>query len=420
MRFAVAGGALIAALALAEIGHRAWRNAHGQTFDEHATRAAFERVRSDASDAASGIAGVAAVERPTTNRIGVLDPYSAFDVAEGAGQIEAELHYLAKRGSAAYPILVLGGSVAGVFTQLGGEAFLDAIWNDPRLKDRHPVLLNHARGGYKQPQQASRLVYLLALGYQPSAVINIDGFNDVAIARENAAHGSHPLHPSHTHWAHWTRGGVPDRATIDRWIQIRTAQASAARIAGAALDFGLWRSSLASTWVKGAMHRALERAHAAQTGYAHALRAGAHFGPALRGAQDDAWLGVAVDGWANGSLCIRALCEARSIPYLHVLQPTLHDAGSKRLTADEIAAGAAIPEWIDGVQKGYPLLRARASELRARGMHVFDATRIFAEVDESLYYDACHFGPSGNALFARELAHAFLDALPASVPLEAR
>ena len=58
------------------------------------------------------------------------------------------------------------------------------------------MLLNTAYGGYKQPQQLMALNYALALGAQFDVVVNLDGFNEVALdASENALQGVSPAYP---------------------------------------------------------------------------------------------------------------------------------------------------------------------------------------------------------------------------------
>jgi lysophospholipase L1-like esterase len=106
------------------------------------------------------------------------------------------------------------------------------------------------------------------------------------------------------------------------------------------------------------------------------------------------------------------MCERRSILYLHLLQPTLHLPGSKPLTETEIAGGDTGTEWIEGVQTGYPILRARGRQLQDAGVPFIDATMLFAEVNEELYYDACHFGVAGHERLADVVVDALLKALP--------
>jgi hypothetical protein len=110
---------------------------------------------------------------------------------------------------------------------------------------------------------------------------------------------------------------------------------------------------------------------------------------------------------------MRAICAARSIDYLHVLQPTLHDEGAKPPTSEELKKGAISKTWLAGVREGYPRLRDAGTELRAAGIAFLDASRIFRDVRETLYYDACHFSRRGCEILCDAVVAALLDEIPA-------
>ena len=65
---------------------------------------------------------------------------------------------------------------------------------------------------------------------------------------------------------------------------------------------------------------------------------------------------------------------------------------------------------------GYPMLRAMGRTLRNRGIAFLDCTRVFENVPETLYLDACHFNEKGNLLLAEAIAKAFRSELPAVLP----
>jgi hypothetical protein len=109
---------------------------------------------------------------------------------------------------------------------------------------------------------------------------------------------------------------------------------------------------------------------------------------------------------------MHALCAARGIAYVHVLQPTLHDTGSKPLTPEELAGGAAPESWTWAVGEGYPLLRSTGAELSAAGVRFVDASGVFAGVQTAIYHDSCHFRLEGNVLLCELVAPAILAALP--------
>lgn len=72
---------------------------------------------------------------------------------------------------------------------------------------------------------------------------------------------------------------------------------------------------------------------------------------------------------------------------------------------------ACVDVWAPGVLRGYPLLRERGARLAAEGHPFVDATRVFADVEETLYYDSCHFVAAGHELLAEALAPHVIDAL---------
>jgi hypothetical protein len=107
---------------------------------------------------------------------------------------------------------------------------------------------------------------------------------------------------------------------------------------------------------------------------------------------------------------MQALCRARGIVFLHVLQPAACYAGSKPLTPEETAQAGKPQLWTEAAAAGYPRLREIGAELAAEGVDFLDATGIFAGHPEPLYKDSCHFGAEGCAILGPRIAEAFLKA----------
>ncbi len=82
------------------------------------------------------------------------------------------------------------------------------------------------------------------------------------------------------------------------------------------------------------------------------------------------------------------------------------------MTEEEKRKGTANPAWITGVRLGYPLLRKRGETLIHRGVNFIDCSMVFRDVEETVYYDACHFEGVGLEIFSVAIAEAFLNALP--------
>ncbi|MDE5116467.1 MAG: hypothetical protein O4860_04195, partial [Trichodesmium sp. St2_bin2_1] len=91
-----------------------------------------------------------------------------------------------------FVIGVFGGSVANDFVvnslfneAIGNQGFIQYLKQIPQLKDKEIIILCFAGGGYKQPQQLLMLNYFISIGQEFDAVINIDGFNEVALSHQN-------------------------------------------------------------------------------------------------------------------------------------------------------------------------------------------------------------------------------------------
>lgn len=342
----------------------------------------------------------------------ILHPYVAFDMAATYARIAEEVAYFrAPESEATYDVLLLGGSVANRFGRFGVERLTELLREDPRFAARPIRFLNHAVAAHKQPQLALRLGYLLALGLRPDAVIVLDGFNELALGRANAAHGVHPSFPDLPSWSRHARGHFNDWSAIEKLHEVASAREDALALGRRALDWGLYRSCVAGRLVLRRL-RAL-RARSVSAGDAYQVIAdqgedegfarGPRFQPELA-----AVLRTAATIWSRSSLEIWAVCRERGIDYVHVLQPTLHDQGSKPLTHGEVKKGQTLETWVEAAREGYPLLRAEGRRLAAAGLPFLDASGVFRSERQRLYFDACHFRPRGHLILAEAIAPAFL------------
>lgn len=84
---------------------------------------------------------------------------------------------------------IFGGSVARQCCDQGAPRLAALLEWSPRFAGREVVPLCLGHEGYKQPEQLLVLAYLLSLGQQFDLVINIDGFNEVALGTYNNDRG---------------------------------------------------------------------------------------------------------------------------------------------------------------------------------------------------------------------------------------
>lgn len=347
------------------------------------------------------------VQAEAAGRRQLLHPFVAWEVGAYHARLRRDLEHSAgpaARGT--FDVLLLGGSVAA---NLGNQADHDLarlIGALPMAAGRPVRLMNYARGSYKQPQQLVMLAWLLTLGLAPDLVINVDGFNEVAVSNANRGLEAHPLYPAVAQWAPLARGGLTDPATLDLALPVRRLQREVEDLArGARTSWQMGSAVLGS--VRYAMVR---KRHAAwviaqRRLQQHLMEASDQLvlrGPHFEGDEREA-IELCVRAWLETGRMLHQLCAARGIPFVACLQPTLHDEGSKPMSAEERAQGAAPEAWLAGVRLGYPLLRAAGRVLEREGVCFVDATRVFAEVEATVYYDACHFDRQGNHLLAEVL-----------------
>ena len=416
-RVAIVLAMLPLSLLLFEGGTRAWLAWKGEPYDGAATRRAYERALESAVRFVPTPRADLPIDEPEDDlQTRVLHPFMGFDLQRGLKQID---DYLLEerhgRLDDRVDILILGGSVAQIFGQFGEAKLRARLEQDRRFAGRTIRLIKLGRGGYKQPQQALFLVYLLALGFEPEIVVNIDGFNEVALGNNNAIHGTHPIFPSLPHWGHLAMDVANDDEALDLVLLLRTNQRELKERAVRALERGEARSAILGRRALAGI-RELERERVALVEQYTAHLASANRDSVLRGPTEvlemnrPAW--SCVRAWMRSSEAMHAMCAARGIHFVHVLQPTLHDEGSKPASEEELRVGAIDPNWKAGVVDGYPLLRKASARLQAQGIAFLDASSLFVGVEKTLYFDACHFGQEGNDMLADAIATTLLRTYP--------
>jgi len=315
-----------------------------------------------------------------------------------------------------FDLLLIGGSVAGNLTVAGAPRLVQLLEADPRLRGSSVRVWSFARPSYRAPQPLAWVQWLLVLGARPDAVLSIDGFNEVAMALENSRRGLHPAYPSFRYWSGLVRGSASDPAVLDSIADVRLARRVQMAIARRALELGFHRSALLTRLTQARLRAAKRVTDEASSRLLEVHDLGAHRDVTLRGppfaGDDRAAVELAIASWESAARALHVLCAERRIPSLQVVQPTLADAGSKRASSDEIRNQTTTPEWAEGVAIGYPVLRERARALAAAGLPVVDATRIFAEVEETRFVDVVHFDERGNFAIAEWIAPRLLARLP--------
>jgi hypothetical protein len=395
------------------MGFRVWiRATHAVPFDSALLRAEFVRFASP-DRAFNPHLGTNVPVNADGNPIGVLHPYCASEYAHDLSGTLGSFREGIRDDE--YTVLILGGSVATLFAKGARQELELLLSQDPHLAGRCVRVLDYAHAAHKQPQQLTRLAYLFSLGYRPDAVINIDGFNEVALARDNANMGINPVYPSFPIWGFLVEDfGPQDSTLMDRTLEMWELREEGRALAAKAVRWRLYKSSIASYALLHRLRLTVKRrfdlqqaVNASAVGSSQNARLYRQINGPDFDKEPSKVLDLCLTDWVESSLSIRAMCLRRGVAYLHVIQPTLNDPGSKPLTAEEQALPPLSDQWKPAVIDGYPLLRQYAEELRAGGELVLDATKVFANTPETLYTDACHFNQTGNRILARFIAPYF-------------
>ena len=369
------------------------------------------RIEDDGAGGSDEAEAATAVERAAPpGRF--LHPYVGWETPRAMRIVERELARRSDRDD--YDIWVVGGSVAAMFANeaVGGVTVLtETLAEDPALEGRAPRVVNFGHGSFKQPQQLNLVVYLLTLLPPPDLVINLDGFNEVALGMQNAIGEVHPVYPGRVEWGTLARSALVDSTSFEQLARVRGLVSRASAVHTRADEWGLYRSALLGYCVHRVLDDQRREFAVAQLEYSEHLAASTE--QRLRGPDlpsDEALAGYCVHAWETTSRALHALLTDRGVRYLHVLQPTLHDEGSKPPTSEELEKGRISPAWRRGVEEGYPLMRKAGTRLASHGVPFFDATGVFADHEETLYVDSCHFGARGNKILAQAVADRLLDA----------
>ncbi|QDU63533.1 hypothetical protein Pan216_44130 [Planctomycetes bacterium Pan216] len=324
-----------------------------------------------------------------------------------------------ERGDDRVIIGVVGGSVAMGFSIGGLPAMERELRKSPHFAEKQFVYVRAAMGGYKQPQQLMTLNYLLALGAKIDLLINIDGFNEIALHRvENQSRDVAMIYPRS--WALMVEK-IPDpisRTLICEIAHRREERKSWARLFSKAsfrhsimLNL-LWRArdgflerSLVSAQQRLAAHRPEEALPYAAVG------------PGNPPKSEMAQFEDQADLWKRCSTQLHHLCQANNATYFHFLQPNQYVDGSKEMTTQERRRALTDKAYADAVTKGYPLLATRGRELAAEGIAFADLTTIFEDRGDTIYIDSCcHFNQTGTEILGTAIGKFILDHLGESQP----
>ncbi len=315
---------------------------------------------------------------------------------------------------------IFGGSVATFYymNEMENPTLARTLKTIPEFANKEIVLLNFAQGGYKQPQQLLALNYFLSQGQELDLVINIDGFNEVAIARLN--------------WKHKIGLSMPSPLQVIPLIQLVNNNLSTEQMR-IMLEVIKLKDSLKKALVaqqnctlalcyffQEITSRLLIQAYYSNLENFESKRktnlnpdASLVYLQAISQQELDHPYEQMANLWVNSSLAMHHVLSQRSIPYFHVLQPNQYYQTERELSVEE--AEKFSPEkntrnpYIEGVQVGYPYLIKKSKILAEKGVKFLNGVTALDQETRTVYIDTCcHYNQTGRNIFANYIASQIL------------
>jgi hypothetical protein len=309
---------------------------------------------------------------------------------------------------------IFGGSVAGWFCHVGAPRLVEQLRAAAYFKEREIVPLCFAHEGYKQPQQALVLAYFLSMGQTYDLVVNLDGFNDVALASLNSERGLDISMPSVQHLDPLIALVNRSALTPDKLESLAAIFRDRRRLVDVKEGIGANRSAavhLILDWYHGRVSARYSR----ELGRFSNLPANPpenvliQATPATKARDDAGPFSDVAALWTGASLLMDQMVEARGGAYFHFLQPNQYFTTRRFEPAEASVALNAASPYKTFVEEGYPALAEATPRLTDAGVAFFDATRVFDRLTSPAYMDdCCHYTLQGNQALADFIASSIL------------
>lgn len=280
-------------------------------------------------------------------------------------------------------ILILGGSVASHLSK-GGVEVEDQIFaktlNNHFNTDRF-VVYNAAVGGYKQPQQVFKFVYLNLAGFNPDLVINLDGFNEIS---ETISYNEAQKTPATFPYIYPTalKLGADDRSCVslnNALLKINT-NIPLLELISWAYVINCHNKIVGEPLNKPWWHNIINTK--SQTTEEYAL--------------------ASVRIWEASSNFLHNTLNSKNITYIHVLQPNQYVKNSKIYSDKELKLCLNSKIYGDPIKNYYQLLNSKNLKTK----NFIDERMLFKDISQTIYMDdCCHMNNRGMDLLSRDIIH---------------
>lgn len=300
-------------------------------------------------------------------------------------------------------VIVLGGSVANGLALDVADDIKAAVKLAPGYETQDVHVINLAQGGFKQPQQAQILAYMLSVGQPVDLVINMDGVNEAFLGYENIKDfGVEPNLPA----AKFVYGlqnyfltsqGQNFSEMSERQEDLRALDIRMQTTASALIHTITKITRIYKMRDKMQFERSI--------GYPVEGREYISLMPPAEFKNMDDFAQIIGGQWKRGSLVLDALSKSVGAGYIHVLQPSQY-VGRRVFSEEERKLAFQDPPWqgVESVKAVYEVIAREKKLLIDRGVTFVDLTNVFDPYPEPFYFDSCcHFNTRGYRIIMEDV-----------------
>ena len=317
---------------------------------------------------------------------------------------DSYFHPIQEKSSHKFIVGLFGGSVA--------DELKHALYKSLNLKlksnntKKELVLINFAHGGYKQPQQLLELTYYLALGAQFDVVINVDGFNELALSWiDNIKNGIYPYFPRD--WGSRVKNNY-SASELKKLGLVLLVQDKIDKWSAFCLNTHIYLSPTVNLLAG----KILEKWENEKRLILKEIQSAKRIDFQGKGPfqewkfKNDIHKSIDAVGrvWEKSSLEMFDLSKNNDFTYYHFLQPNQYVADSKPFSKTELESrilSEDIQSYGTPARIGYPKLCKLGLNIQEAGVNYYDLTRLFKDTTETVYKDnCCHFTEDGYAKIA--------------------
>ncbi|MEG4351907.1 hypothetical protein QUA74_19450 [Microcoleus sp. LAD1_D3] len=315
---------------------------------------------------------------------------------------------------------LFGGSVANNFAvdEYVNRRLSNKLKSYPEFVNKEIIVLNFGNGGYKQPQQLLILNYFLALGQELDVVINIDGFNEVALSNLNNKAQVEIGMPSVQHIQPLT-GLANNNLSPEAMSSIVKINENKKQLKAGIDKLQICQLALCHAVTSLQVKQLVNNYQQAVVKYDSQVKpsnpdtanSGIVYIPKADSVlQDTVAFDKMASMWYESSIGMNQILSSRKIKYFHFIQPNQYYPTKRAFTAkeNEIAIDPKSP-YIEGVKKGYPVLLSKVDDLQKAGVNIFSAVNILDNTKETVYKDACcHYNSVGEEVLANYVSSSII------------